>query len=131
VLVGARSEVGELAEPEADGRGGSSSMPHKQNPVLSVLVRRAALTLPGLAAQVHLAAADTRDERPDGAWHTEWSTLGAMSRRTLVAASQTVELVAGLRVDTARMASLAGGEAPADTGPTIDRILLRAREETA
>ena len=131
VLVGARSEIGELAEPAGDGRGGSSSMPHKQNPVLSVLVRRAALTLPGLAAQVHLAAADTRDERPDGAWHTEWSTLATMSRRTLVATSQAAELVGGLRVDTARMAALAGADAPADTWHTIDRILRRARENTA
>ena len=131
VLVGARSEVRELAEPAAEGRGGSSSMPHKQNPVLSVLVRRAALTLPGLAAQLHLAAADTRDERPDGAWHTEWPALATMSRRALVASSQTAELVADLRVDTARMAALAGDETAGDVGRTIDRILERARQETA
>jgi 3-carboxy-cis,cis-muconate cycloisomerase len=130
VLVGARSEIGELAEPAAEGRGGSSSMPHKQNPVLSVLIRRAALTLPGLAAQVHLAGADTRDERPDGAWHTEWSALATMSRRALVATSQAAELVGGLRVDTARMAALAGDDLPGDTGQTIDRILHRAREST-
>jgi 3-carboxy-cis,cis-muconate cycloisomerase len=104
-------------------------MPHKHNPVLSVLVRRAALTLPALAAQLHLAAADTRDERPDGAWHTEWSTLAVMSRRALVASSQCAELVAGLRVDTERMAALAGADAPAEAATTIDRILRRAREE--
>jgi 3-carboxy-cis,cis-muconate cycloisomerase len=103
VLVLARTEVAEVAEPA--GRGGSSSMPHKQNPVLSVLVRRAALTAPGLAAQLHLAAADVRDERPDGAWHTEWSALATLSRRTLVAASQAAELAHGLRVDTAAMAA--------------------------
>ena len=101
MLVLARSEVAEAAEPA--GRGGSSSMPHKQNPVLSVLIRRAALTAPGLAAQLHLAAADTRDERPDGAWHTEWATLATLSRRTVVAASQAAELLAGLRVDTEAM----------------------------
>jgi 3-carboxy-cis,cis-muconate cycloisomerase len=102
VLVLARTEVAEVAEPA--GRGGSSSMPHKQNPVLSVLVRRAALTTPLLAAQLHLAAADQHDERPDGAWHTEWATLATLSRRTLAAASQAAELLAGLRVDTAAMA---------------------------
>lgn len=96
VLVLARTEVGELAEPS--GRGGSSSMPHKHNPVLSVLIRRAALSTPGLAAQLHLAAAEAHDERPDGAWHTEWSTLATLSRRTLVAASQAAELVEGLQV---------------------------------
>jgi 3-carboxy-cis,cis-muconate cycloisomerase len=130
VLVGARSEVGELAEPVAEGRGGSSSMPHKHNPVLSVLVRRAALTLPGLASQLHLAAADTRDERPDGAWHTEWSTLATMSRRALVASSQAAELVAGLRVDTTAMAARV--DKPADqtlVDRTIDKILTRVEEQ--
>jgi 3-carboxy-cis,cis-muconate cycloisomerase len=103
VLLLSRPEIGELAEPAAPGRGGSSTMPHKANPVLSVLVRRAALSTPGLAAQLHLAAATAVDERPDGAWHTEWSTLATLSRRTLVAASQSAELLAGLRVDTDRM----------------------------
>lgn len=131
VLVGARSEVAELAEPAAEGRGGSSSMLHKQNPVLSVLVRRAALTLPHLAAQLHLAAADTRDERPDGAWHTEWSTLATMSRRALVASSQSVELVAGLRVDASAMAARV--DEPADqvlVDRTIDRILDRVEAQS-
>ena len=107
VLLLARPEIGELAEPGAEGRGGSSTMPHKQNPMLSVLIRRAALAGPGHAAQLHLAAAATMDERPDGAWHTEWSTLSTLSRHTLTAASQATELLAGLRVDTARMATTA------------------------
>ncbi len=104
VLLLSRPEIGELAEPAAPGRGGSSTMPHKANPVLSVLVRRASLSTPGLAAQLHLAAATAVDERPDGAWHTEWATLAMLSRRTLVAASQAAELLAGLRVDADRMA---------------------------
>jgi 3-carboxy-cis,cis-muconate cycloisomerase len=105
-------------------------MPHKQNPVLSVLVRRAALTAPGLAAQLHLAAADTHDERPDGAWHTEWATLATLSRRVLVAASQTTELLEGLRVHTETMAARVGG-APvlAGTADTIDAVLARVEEE--
>lgn len=112
VLVLARPEVGEVAEPAADGRGGSSTMPHKRNPVLSVLVRRAALAGPGLAAQLHLAAGEAVDERPDGGWHVEWATLSQLSRRTLVGASQAAELVAGLHVDTARMAERAEAAAP-------------------
>jgi 3-carboxy-cis,cis-muconate cycloisomerase len=103
VLTLSRPEIAELAEPVADGRGGSSAMPHKTNPILSVLIRRAALAGPPLAAQLHLAAADTRDERPDGAWHTEWSTLRTLSRRAVVAADQTTELVRGLTVDADRM----------------------------
>jgi 3-carboxy-cis,cis-muconate cycloisomerase len=102
VLVLARPEVGELAEPP--GRGGSSTMPQKANPVLSVLVRRAALAAPALAAQLHLAAAESVDERADGGWHVEWSALATLARRTVVAASQTTELLGGLQVDTQRMA---------------------------
>ncbi len=105
VLLLARPEVGELAEPAATGRGGSSTMPQKANPVLSVLVRRAALAAPGLAAQLHLAAAEAVDERPDGGWHTEWATLATLSRRTLVAASQAAELLEGLHVDTGAMSA--------------------------
>src|SRR5581483_8748914 len=54
VLVLTRPEIGELAEPAEPGRGGSSTMPNKANPVLSVLVRRAALAAPQSAAQLHL-----------------------------------------------------------------------------
>ena len=109
VLVLGRPELGELSEAAG---GGSSSMPHKQNPVLSVLIRRAALTTPMLAATLHLAAADQVDERADGAWHAEWDTLRLLARRTAVAASQTAELLQGLRVHPERMAAnLAAAEA--------------------
>jgi 3-carboxy-cis,cis-muconate cycloisomerase len=100
VLTLSRPEIGELSEGTG---GGSSTMPHKANPVLSVLVRRAALTGPMAAAQLHLAAAEADDERPDGAWHTEWATLRDLGRRTVVAASQTTELLAGLQVHPGRM----------------------------
>jgi 3-carboxy-cis,cis-muconate cycloisomerase len=97
-----RPEIGELAEGSG---GGSSTMPHKRNPALSVLIRRAALAAPGLAATLHLAAGTTVDERPDGAWHAEWATLRDLGRRTVVASSQTTDLLAGLRVDADRMAT--------------------------
>lgn len=145
VLTLGRPEVGELAE----GTGGrSSTMPHKANPVLSTLVRRAALTGPGLAATLHLAAADQGDERADGAWHAEWETLQLLARRTHVAAAQTLDLLGGLRVDPARMAAnlaAAGdgvraeqramadlaGHAPTatyagDTDAQVDAVLARA-----
>jgi 3-carboxy-cis,cis-muconate cycloisomerase len=99
-----RPEIGELAEPAVSGRGGSSTMPQKQNPVLSVLIRRAALTAPGLAATLHTAAALAVDERPDGAWHAEWATLRTLARQAVVAASQVTELVTGLQVHSERMA---------------------------
>ncbi len=98
-----RTEIAELAEPEAEGRGGSSTMPHKHNPILSVLVRRAAVAAPALASTLHVASATAGDQRPDGAWHAEWSTLHTLGRRTAVAASQTTELLQGLHVDAERM----------------------------
>ncbi len=100
VVTLARPEIGELGEPATATRGGSSSMPHKRNPVLSILIRPG----PPLAATLHTAAALAGDERPDGAWHAEWDTLRILGRRTAVAASQCTELLAGLSVHTARMA---------------------------
>lgn len=98
VLFLSRPEVAEVAEPRAAGRGVSSAMPQKQNPVLSVLVRSAALQAPGLAAQLHLAAATFNDERPDGAWHTEWPALRQLLALTLGAAGHVRELAEGLQV---------------------------------
>lgn len=97
VLFLSRPEVGEAAEPKAAGRGVSSAMPQKQNPVLSVLVRSAALQAPHLAAQLHLAAANFNDERPDGAWHTEWPALRQLLALTLGAAGHIRELADGLQ----------------------------------
>lgn len=100
VLTLSRPEIGELAEGSG---GGSSTMPHKANPVLSVLIRRAALAAPALGATLHLAAADAVDERTPGAWHVEWDALRTLVRRSVIAARQTSRLLAELRVDDARM----------------------------
>jgi 3-carboxy-cis,cis-muconate cycloisomerase len=102
VATASRREIGELAE---DRGGGSSTMPHKNNPVLSILIRRVALAAPPLAATLHTASAASVDERSDGGWHAEWATLRTLARRTIVAAVQTTELLAGLVVDTERAAA--------------------------
>jgi 3-carboxy-cis,cis-muconate cycloisomerase len=102
VATGSRPEIGELAE--GDG-GRSSTMPQKNNPVRSVLIRRAALTAGPLAATLHTAAATSVDERSDGAWHAEWATLRTLTRRTVIAGSHTSDLLAGLRVDAGRAAA--------------------------
>jgi 3-carboxy-cis,cis-muconate cycloisomerase len=100
VLTLSRPEVAELSEGTS-----SSKLPGRHQPVLSVLVRRAAMTTPMLGATLHLAAAQHNDERADGAWHAEWATLRDLVRRTLVAASHTFDLVADLQVDQGRMAT--------------------------
>lgn len=101
VLALARPEVGELSEGAG---GGSSTMPHKSNPVLATLVRRTALTTPQLAATLHLAAAESTDERSAGPWHAEWATLRTLLRHAVVAGDQVTDLLGGLRVHADRMA---------------------------
>jgi 3-carboxy-cis,cis-muconate cycloisomerase len=108
VVTLVRPEIAELSEPAAGNRGGSSSMPQKRNPVLSILIRRAAISAPPLGATLHTAAALANDERPDGSWHAEWETLRILARRTVVAGSQCSELLAGLEVHPAQMAKNLG-----------------------
>ncbi|KQY03854.1 3-carboxy-cis,cis-muconate cycloisomerase [Mycobacterium sp. Root135] len=102
VATASRTEIGEFAEGSG---GGSSTMPHKNNPVRSVLIRRAALTAGPLAGTLHTAAAVSVDERADGGWHAEWATIATLARRTVVAAVHTTELVTGLRVHPDRAAA--------------------------
>lgn len=103
VALLSRPEIAELSEGIVAGRGGSSTMPQKRNPVLSVLVRSAALQAPLLAAQLHLCAAQSVDERPDGAWHGEWPAYRRLLVLALTAAGQVRELLAGLQVHTRTM----------------------------
>ncbi|MBP2050680.1 3-carboxy-cis,cis-muconate cycloisomerase [Streptomyces griseochromogenes] len=98
----ARTEVGEVAEPTAAGRGASSAMPHKRNPVLATLMRSAALQVPALSGaltQCMLA----EDERSAGAWHAEWQLLRECLRLAGGAAYTGVELARGLTVHPDRM----------------------------
>lgn len=111
VALLSRPEIGEVREGSAPGRGASSTMPQKRNPVLSVLVRSAALQAPLLGAQLHLAAAQAVDERPDGAWHSEWPAFRGLLELTVTAASQAAELAAGLEVDGPAMQARARGAA--------------------
>ncbi|MDY7090171.1 MAG: lyase family protein [Actinomycetota bacterium] len=110
VLQLTRPETGELSLAHG---GGSSAMPGKRNPTLAVLVRRAALAAPPLAATLHTASATMVDERADGAWHVEWATARTLTRRTVVAGSQTAEMLDGLHVDEQRMAANLAAARPA------------------
>ncbi|MGW0792248.1 3-carboxy-cis,cis-muconate cycloisomerase [Streptomyces sp. NPDC002911] len=102
VLSLTRTEVAEVHEPAPAGRGASSAMPHKRNPVLATAIRSAALQTPQLAATV-LGCMLSEDERSAGAWHAEWETLRALLRLTGGAAHQAVELTSQLTVDVDRM----------------------------
>jgi 3-carboxy-cis,cis-muconate cycloisomerase len=124
VATGSRPEIGELAE---SGGGGSSTMPHKNNPVRSVLIRRTAMTAGPLAATLHTASAMSVDERSDGAWHTEWATMRTLARRTVVAASHATDLLAGLQIDAARArANLAAADGVMSEQQTMAGLTGRA-----
>ncbi|MER6992392.1 3-carboxy-cis,cis-muconate cycloisomerase [Saccharopolyspora hirsuta] len=101
VELHAQTEVGELAEGAA---GGSSAMPHKQNPVSAVLVTAASKRVPGLVATL-LAAMPQEHERAAGSWQSEWDPLTDLLRLVAAAAAQTRRLLAGLRVHPERMAA--------------------------
>src|SRR5580693_3917381 len=91
-------EVGEAAEPSGPGRGGSSTMPHKRNPVGAALVLSAAARAPMLAATI-VAALPQEHERALGGWQAEWPTLAALIE-TLGSAVQAMgEVAAGLTID--------------------------------
>ena len=102
VVLLAQTEVGEVAEPANGGRGGSSTLPHKQNPVGATLAsacargaHAAASLLTGAMAQEH--------ERAAGAWHAEWRALGDALALTAGAASWIREVLEGLEVNEERM----------------------------
>ena len=103
VTLLAQSEVAEVSEdPAGAQRGGSSAMPHKQNPVASVLILGCAKRAPGLLATL-AAAAEQEHQRAAGAWHAEWETLSDLLRLTASAAAWAADLLSGLRIDPARM----------------------------
>ena len=107
VTLFAQSEVGEVREGggsagAGERRGGSSAMPHKQNPVAAIAVLGCARRAPGLVATL-VAAAEQEHQRAAGAWHAEWEPFADLLRVTGSAAAWGAELTGGLVVDPARM----------------------------
>ncbi len=97
-----QTEVGEVAEPGGDGRGGSSSMPHKRNPIGCAITLAAATRVPGQVAS-YLFGMVQEHERGVGGLQSEWSTIASIVQATGVAANSMAEVVEGLHVDVARM----------------------------
>ncbi|MGJ9417599.1 3-carboxy-cis,cis-muconate cycloisomerase [Massilia sp. CMS3.1] len=98
----AQGEVAELAEPSGNGRGGSSAMPHKRNPVSSMIALAASRRTPQHAAAL-LSCMDQQHERGLGNWQAElaeWPPLFLSAHGALHALN---EAFAGLAVDSARM----------------------------
>jgi 3-carboxy-cis,cis-muconate cycloisomerase len=97
-----QTEIAEVSEPAAEGRGGSSTMPHKRNPVSAAVVLSAATRVPGLVSTM-LSAMVQEDERGLGNWQAEWETLPEIFRLTAGAIHQMATIVPHLEVDAARM----------------------------
>jgi 3-carboxy-cis,cis-muconate cycloisomerase len=97
-----QTDVAEAFEPSGEGRGGSSTMPHKRNPVAAATALATATMAPGLAATMF--AAQIQDhERSAGPWHAEWPTLPSLLLVTSGALAAIVDIAEGLEVDVARM----------------------------
>ncbi|MFD6735848.1 lyase family protein, partial [Micromonospora aurantiaca] len=97
-----RTEIAEVAEPATPGRGASSAMPHKRNPVLATMMRATAIQVPPLAGALTQCLV-AEDERSGGTWHAEWLLLRECLRLVGGAAHTAVELTCGLQVHTKRM----------------------------
>ena len=101
---GARGGPGSAGASAAPRRGGSSAMPNKHNPVASIAILGCTKQVPGLLATL-VASGEQEHQRAAGAWHAEWEPLTALLRLTGSASSWAAELLAGLTVDTSRMAA--------------------------
>ncbi len=97
-----QTEIAELAEPVFEGRGGSSTMPHKRNPVTCAVVLSAATRIPGLVNTL-LSAMLQEEQRGLGGWHAEWETLPDIICLSGGALHHLAEMLPGLEVDTQRM----------------------------
>jgi len=97
-----QGEVGEVAEPGGEGRGGSSTMPHKRNPIACSLTLAAANRVPGLVASF-LFGMSQEHERGAGGWQAEWATIARVIEDTGLALASMTEVAEGWTVDASRM----------------------------
>jgi 3-carboxy-cis,cis-muconate cycloisomerase len=97
-----QTDVAEVAEPSAPGRGGSSTMPHKRNPVGCAAALTAAMRVPALVSTM-LSGMVQEHERALGGWQAEWDTLPDIVLLASGALRQMRDVAAGLQVDAGRM----------------------------
>jgi 3-carboxy-cis,cis-muconate cycloisomerase len=102
VILLSQTEVGEVAEPSGGGRGGSSTLPHKRNSILSVTAAASARRVVDLSRTLQ-AAMTQEHERAAGAWHSEWEALSDTLALTGGAAAAIREVTEGLQVHPERM----------------------------
>ncbi|AET88854.1 MULTISPECIES: 3-carboxy-cis,cis-muconate cycloisomerase [Caballeronia] len=99
-----QTELGEVAEPAAAGKGGSSTMPHKRNPVGCAAVLTAATRAPNLVATI-FAGMVQEHERALGGWQAEWEALPDLARLTAGALSNINAIVPSMEINAERLAA--------------------------
>ncbi|OTG62411.1 3-carboxy-cis,cis-muconate cycloisomerase [Acinetobacter silvestris] len=97
-----QTEIAEVFEPTAKGRGGSSTMPHKRNPVAAASVLAAANRVPALMSSIYQSMVQEH-ERSLGSWHAEWLALPEIFQLCAGALERTVEVLQGLEVNSKNM----------------------------
>jgi 3-carboxy-cis,cis-muconate cycloisomerase len=102
IVLLAQTEVGEVAEPRGDGRGGSSTLPHKRNPIGSTLTLACARRVHAYAGLL-AASLPQEHERAIGAWHAEWDGLAGVLSSSAGAARSLRDVLEGLEVRPERM----------------------------
>jgi 3-carboxy-cis,cis-muconate cycloisomerase len=102
IILMAQTEVGEVSEPAGAGRGGSSTLPHKRNPILSVTAAACSRRVQDLARTLQSAMVQEH-ERAAGAWHSEWEALFDALAFTGGAAAAVREATEGLEVHPEKM----------------------------
>ncbi len=102
IALHSQTEIAELREPAEEGRGTSSSMPHKHNPVAAAAILSAATRVPGLVSTMLIAMVQ-EDERGLGGWHAEWETLLEIVCLTAGALHHLTGVLPRLEIDVERM----------------------------
>lgn len=97
-----QTEIAEVFEPSGDGKGGSSTMPHKRNPVSGIAILANAQRIPNLVATM-LSCMTQDHERATGQWHAEWETFNQIIQLTGGTLNQAINLTNGLEVNTLNM----------------------------
>ena len=102
IVLLAQTEVGEVSESAEEGRGGSSTMPQKSNPITSELILAAARTNASLLSALHQAQVQEHERATHG-WQVEWLTLPQMIVLTGGALKHALYLAKNLQVDPGKM----------------------------
>ncbi|MGR3811785.1 class-II fumarase/aspartase family protein [Jiulongibacter sp. NS-SX5] len=98
-----QTEIAEVFEGAAEGKGGSSTMPHKRNPISSAVIIANATRTPHLVATLQSAMLQEH-ERSAGLWHAEWETLNTLMGLSAGSLEKTVDLISHLEVKPEQMA---------------------------